>query len=294
MKSLLFAIVFIAFGQLGAQPMQQLRTDLQQFLDQQSGDIAVSIFANDGKDYLGINDEVVFHAASTMKVPVMAEVFRQAQAGKFSLDDSLRIKNSFRSIVDSSEYAMDITEDSGDRLYSRIGMNESIRDLVIEMITRSGNLATNLLIDLVDPANVRELMAGIDAADMNVLRGVEDIKAYRAGLSNTTTAKGFARILEAIRADRIVTPDACREMREILFAQEFNDKIPAGLPKTAQVAHKTGEITRISHDGGIIYPANGTPFVLVVLTRGYDESAAAKKVIARVAEIVYHGISGSR
>jgi beta-lactamase class A len=76
-------------------------------------------------------------------------------------------------------------------------------------------------------------------------------------------------------------------MRQILLAQEFNDKIPAGLPAGIRVAHKTGEITAHSHDAAIVYPPGRSPYVLVVLTRGIQDGAKASKLIADISSIVY-------
>ena len=76
-------------------------------------------------------------------------------------------------------------------------------------------------------------------------------------------------------------------MLAILLAQEFNEKIPAGLPPGTRVAHKTGEITAVSHDAAIVYPAGRKPYVLVVLTRGIAEGAKASKLIADLSSIIY-------
>ena len=245
----------------------ELKIKLQSYVSSQSGEIAVALEIPDKNIYIGINDTVVMHAASTMKVPVMIEVFRQAKQGKFNLNDSLNVQNEFKSIIDGSTYSMDINEDSDDRLYGMLGKNESIRNLVIDMIIRSGNLATNLLIDLVTAENVQKMVNELGASEMKVLRGVEDIKAYRAGKSNVTTARALTRIFTAILQGRAADQKSSNEMIAILLQQEFNDKIPAGLPENVKVAHKTGSITAINHDSGIIYPPDDQPYVLTVLTR---------------------------
>jgi beta-lactamase class A len=265
----------------------ELKSKLTDFIDQQPGEIAVSLEIPEKNIYIGINDTVVMHAASTMKVPVMIEVFKQAEQGKFALSDSLVVKNEFKSIIDSSLYSMDINEDSGDRLYSMLGKKESIRNLVIDMVIWSGNLATNLLIDLVKAENVQITMDKMGAPGMQVLRGVEDIKAYRAGKNNSTTAKALTDIFTAILAGNAANTESTREMIEILLQQKFNDKIPAKLPADVKVAHKTGSITAISHDSGIIYPKQGSPYVLTVLTRGFENPDEAKQAIAEISRMVF-------
>ncbi len=235
---------------------------------------------------LSIDENTVVHAASTMKVPVLYELFRQADAGELSLDDSIPIANRFTSIHDGSTYALTAEDDSDATLYARIGGRASYRELARLMIVRSSNLATNILIERVDARRVRETLARLNAQGMVVRRGVEDIPAYRAGLNNTTTAYGFGRVLEAIARCELLSQASCDEIVDILADQEFDDGIPAGVPAGTRVANKTGWITAIQHDGAIVFP-NREPYVLVVLTRGIEDSAAAEALIADVSRIVW-------
>ena len=184
---------------------------------------------------------------------------------------------------------MDIDEDSGDRLYGLLGKKESIRNLVIEMIVRSGNLATNLLIDLVSADKTQRTIDRLGASGMQVVRGVEDIKAYRAGKSNTTTAAALTKIFLGILNYQVADSNSTDEMIEILLRQEFNDKIPAGLPDDVRVAHKTGSITAINHDAGIVFPPDEDPYVLTVLTRGFKHADDARRAIAHISSMVYKG-----
>lgn len=222
-----------------------------------------------------------------MKVPVMAEVFRQANQGVFSLDDSMLIKNEFTSIIDGSPFSLDIAEDGGDRLYGMIGKKESIRSLVDEMITYSGNLATNLLIEKVGADNTQKFMESLGAKDIQVLRGVEDIKAYRAGKNNTTTAKDLSIIFKSILSGDEWEKSSREDMLNILLDQKFKKKIPAGLPAEVKVAHKTGSITKIDHDAGIIFPSDKAPYILVVLTKGFENHDEAQDCIADISRMVY-------
>lgn len=239
-------------------------------------------------DSLTIRGARRFHAASTMKVPVMAEVFRQAQAGRFALDDSLTIRNQFASIVDGSTYR--IEDDSDPAIYDRLGEPMSIRDLTERMITVSSNLATNMVIELVAPKSVQQLLDNMGAGRMQVRRGVEDLKAYQQGLNNTATAADLATVLTAIASHSLVSPEACRKMVAILKQQEFNDTIPAGLPDNVEVAHKTGWITEIHHDAAIVYPLNAAPYVLVVLTEGISDRETSAALHARIARAVHEAL----
>lgn len=245
--------------------------------------VAVHDLATDAT--LTIRGDRRFHAASTMKVPVMAEVFRQAQAGRFALDDSLTIRNRFTSIVDGSTYQ--IEDDSDVAIYERLGTPMAIRDLTERMITVSSNLATNMIIDLVTADSVQQTLSRLGAGRMQVRRGVEDITAYQQGLNNTATASALATVLTAIAEHTVVSPEASRAMIDILKQQEYNDTIPAGLPDNVEVAHKTGWITEIHHDAAIVYPLNAAPYILVVLTEGIPERERSAALHATVAATVH-------
>ena len=251
-------------------------------------EIAVALIDPETGMHLSIQGDRVFHAASTMKAPVLIEVYRQAAAGRFSLDDSLLVENDFMSIVDGSPFR--IGDDSDDALYEHTGRSLPIRDLAERMITMSSNLATNLIIELVKADSVQRTMESMGARTMRVLRGVEDIKAFERGLNNTATASDLAVLLDAIRRNEAVSRAASEEMRDILLGQEFNEMIPAGLPGTARVAHKTGWITGITHDAAIVYPENAPPYVLVILTEGFDDHATASQAGAEIARIVHEAV----
>ncbi|HEX7118083.1 MAG TPA: serine hydrolase [Longimicrobiales bacterium] len=259
---------------------------------------------------LGIGDTVRMHAASTMKVPVMLELFRRAEAGRLSIDDPVVVRNEFTSIADGSRYSLSPEDDSEHGLYALVGRETTVRDLIDRMITRSSNLATNILIEIADPDSIRATLAAIGAEGMRVLRGVEDIPAFRRGMSNTTTADGLARVLEFIaRCEAGADLDlpagpahpavrlsarACREMTDILDDQHFTDKIPAGVPAGVRIANKTGWITGIDHDGAIVYPPGRAPYVLVVLTRGFADRDAARRAASDISRLVWTELTESR
>jgi beta-lactamase class A len=239
------------------------------------------------KDTRFLNADTSFHAASTMKVPVMIELFRRANTGSFRMDQGLLLVNQFASIADGSRYELDPGSDSDSTLYHRIGQRVRVDTLLRLMITRSSNFATNTLITLVGGDAVTKTMRSLGAQRIQVLRGVEDGKAFEKGLNNTTTARDLAIILRAIQEGRAASPAATHEMLEILSAQEFNEKIPAGLPPGTRVAHKTGEITAVSHDAAIVYPPGRSPYVLVVLTHGIADGSKSARLIADISAIVY-------
>lgn len=277
----------ISVSGLQAQDIGLLEGLLRSRIAQDTAMVGVSFRDAKRREEVGINAAVRFHAASTMKVPVLLELARRVDAGDFQWNDRLTVRNSFKSIVDGSAFQLDVGEDSDSSLYQLEGQSVPMSRLARLMITRSSNLATNLIIDRLDPRRVNTTAHQLGADSIAVLRGVEDGKAFERGLNNTTTSRDLAVLLEGIAADRTASRASSDSIRAILLAQEFNDGIPAGLPAGTPVAHKTGEITGIAHDAAIIYPPGREPYVLVVLTRGYADRRDAARLMADLSGIVY-------
>jgi beta-lactamase class A len=277
-----------------ANPAQSLHEQIAAIEKRTGGTIGVAFHdLETGQTYLH-NERVSMHAASTMKVPVMLALFEAISRGQLRLDQPVPVRNEFISIFDGSSYALESREDSDKELYRHVGESRPLEELMRRMIVRSSNLATNLLIEYVGAPRVMELMRRIGAEDIQVLRGVEDDKAYQAGMNNTTTAYDMMLVLRAVAEQTAVSAEASRAMSDILAAQEFNEGIPAGVPPGTRVAHKTGWIPKISHDVAIVYPPGRKPYVLVVLSRGIEQSEAAEQAIAELSRVFWNVSSGTR
>ncbi len=263
-----------------------LQDKLKVIIDQYpQATVAVAVRDKSTGTRLDILSDREFHAASTMKVPVQIEVWRRIQSGTLSLNSTLEVQNSFRSIVDESPYR--IEDDSDDAIYDRIGEQMTISELVYQMITVSSNLATNLLIDFLGAAAIQSTVDSLGASGMRVLRGVEDIKAFELGLSNSTTASALATLMESISQGQAIDSVADHQIVEVLMDQQFNEMIPAGLPADVMVAHKTGQITRIHHDAAIIYTPSTPPYVLVILIEGLDDENESATLGAAITQAVH-------
>jgi len=270
--------------------IEELQEKLKREIQKSGADVSIVFQSLDATKFLMINPEAIMHAASLMKVPVMIEVFKQAEQGKFSLDEKINVKNDFKSIVDGSPYSLTVVEDSDDDIYQHIGKEMAIRELVHRMITVSSNLAANILIEFVGVENIRGTLAELEIQNMKVLRGVEDIKAYEKGLNNQTDALSMMQVMYAIAKGKAVSEKACQEMIEILAQQKYRNKIPSGIPEGVKVANKTGSITRIDHDAAIVFPEGHKPYVFVILTRGIEKREDAEKLIAELSRIVYGSV----
>lgn len=290
MRLLFAAVVAVAVAAPETDRFAAARQDIQKLIDQANADASVALRMLDGSGELLYRPDVEYHAASTMKVPVMIELFRQARGGRIKLDDQLPIRNEFHSIVDRSVYTLSAEDDSDAELYKKIGGSMSYRELCEAMITVSSNFATNLLIERLGARNIQATTNALGAPGMHVLRGVEDSKAFEKGLNNTTTARALLTLMEKIAKGQAVDPAASEEMVAILKRQKFNERIPAGLPAGVAVAHKTGEITKIQHDAAIVFAER--PFALVVLVRGIEDAKLGSKLAADITRVVYRASQG--
>jgi beta-lactamase class A len=285
--SLLLFVVVFASACNNKPDIQTLTKQIADTLNSQKGNYALAFRDLQTNEEILINEHRMFHAASTMKTPVMIEVYKQVAAGKFKMDDGITIDTVFKSIVDSTTYSLSTSDDSEPELYTVVGQQRPISDLVYKMIILSSNLATNILIDVVGAKNVTQSMRDLGANDIQVLRGVEDGKAFRAGLNNRTSAYDLMLIFSEIGNGKVVSKEASDDMIRILLDQKFNDIIPAQLPSEVKVAHKTGWITGLNHDSGIVFLPDGRKYVLVILSDEVEKEEEAKKNMATASRMIY-------
>ena len=290
-------VLAVALLLAGAFPVQasaeeaRSRAAVERLIKESGADVAVAFRTLDAPGVspprleLLIQPDVEFHAASTMKVPVMIELFRQARAGLARLDEPLQVRNEFASIVDGSPYALSVGDDSDADVYKRIGQTMTLLELCEPMIIVSSNFAANLLIQRLGAPSIQRTVRDLGADGMVVRRGVEDSKAFAQGLNNSTTARALMILMERIARLEAVDAEASRSMIEILKRQHFNDAIPANLPPGTPVAHKTGSITKIHHDAAIVLAPR--PFILVVLVRGIEDLKQSAALIAKIARVIY-------
>jgi beta-lactamase class A len=269
--------------------MTQLETYIAQFGNKT---IAVAIHDLETGKEVQINADEIFHPASTFKVHVMMEVFRQAQKGFLSLDDRLPITNSFTSIADGSKFSLLESDDAEQTLYPRIGESESIGELTRLMIVRSSNLATNILLEKLGTKNVNDFIRALGIEGVTVQRGVEDNAAFALHRNNNASARGLTQTMKLIAEGKVVSQQASEKMIEIMLAQEFNESIPALLPKPVRVAHKTGWTGEVYHDTGIVFPEGRKPYAISIMTRGFaeDRPDEAHDCMANISKMVYEQI----
>ena len=247
---------------------------------------AVSLFDYEtGRAWADAGDRW-FHAASTIKIAILACVFRTLEEQGLPANHRLAVENRFTSALDGAPYAVPVSRDSDPALHSEIGRPLPAGELAHRMIAVSSNLATNVLLQFVGVPHARRILADAGVTGVDLVRGVEDDRAFDAGLWNRVTANGLIALLRALYEQRFASSEGTAAMIEILGAQTFNQGIPAGLPPpvraTARVAHKTGEISTATHDAGLVFLPGRAPYVLSILT---DRGAEAGNRYAPIAEI---------
>jgi beta-lactamase class A len=233
-----------------------------------------------------------FHAASTIKVPVLVGVYGAIAKGDLHEYSRLHVRNRFLSAADGKPYRVESSRDANSEVHANVGKTMRVDELARQMIITSSNLATNLLIDLLGVGTLQRTLRELGVQGVELRRGVEDEAAFEAGMNNRVTATGLVDVFRLIEERRTFSDEASRSMLEILHQQEFRSGIPAGLPEEARVAHKTGEISTVAHDAGLIYLPERKPYALAVLTEWESSATSSRKeTIARVSRAVYEHLT---
>ncbi len=287
----IYLIPFILFSCEWFNDFNILENKISNLIKSHKGTFAVALKSLDDGNTILINENEIFHAASTMKTPVMIELFKKKYNGEVSFEDSLQIKNEFKSIVDGSKFVLSSFDDSDEIIYKKLGKYISIREIVSAMITKSSNFSTNLLIDYINVKNVNKTMRDMGAENINVLRGVGDLKAFDKGLNNTTSAKDLLVIYEKLAMGSFINPSISNEMVEILKNQVYKDIIPKYLPDNIEVAHKTGWISGVRHDSGIVFLENGKKYVLILLSKNLDDDIEGAEFLAKISLEIFNHLS---
>ena len=265
-------------------------------IEKESGARSVSVALHDAETgfELHYNADRWFHAASTIKVPILLGVFAAIDRGDLLPHSRVHVRNRFLSVVEGVPFRVESGRDANSAVHSAIGKMMRVDELAYHMITTSSNLATNLLLGVIGPESVNDALRELDLDDgLELRRGVEDELAFEHQINNRVTADGLLRVLVMLAEGKAFSPALSRRMMDILHGQEFNQGIPARLPKGARVAHKTGEISTIAHDAGVIYLPKRKPYALVVLTEWDAATTGRSRTIAAISHAIYEFLTRS-
>jgi beta-lactamase class A len=263
-------------------------------IGEEAGADSVAVAVHDFEHHTSwrLNSERWFHAASTIKVPVLLGVFHAIEHGELELYSRVHVRNWFLSTADGQPYRVGANRDANGEVHAAIGRTMTVEELATHMIVTSSNLATNLLVDLVGVPEIQRTLQELQLHGIELRRGVEDEAAWEQGLNNRITADGLCRALRLIEERTAISERACEQMLDILHQQRFRSGIPAGLPDDARVANKTGEMSTAAHDAGIVYLEGRAPYIVVILTEWQPDVTERRQSIARISRVVYEYATG--
>jgi len=259
--------------------------------DANARSVGVAFFDYEHQAGGGYQADRWFHAASTIKVPVLLGVFHAIEKGRLHPQSRVHIRNRFLSVADGAPFRVEASRDANAEVQGAIGRLMQVRELARHMIVTSSNLATNVLVDLIGLENIQGTLErfGIDGVELR--RGVEDMAAHERGINNRVTAAGLLRTLRVLQDREQFSEELNAEMLDILHAQEFRSGIPAGLPDGARVANKTGEISTVAHDAGIVSLPDRAPYVVAILTEWDQDVSGRRETIAALSRAVYEYVT---
>jgi beta-lactamase class A len=221
----------------------------------------------------GVNTGAEMPAASTIKIPVMVEVFRQLVAGEFQLTTKVALQRA------------DKDWGSGDLCSARVGSSYSVQRLLDLMIDVSDNTATNMLIRLVGRQRINETMSGYGLSHTKLR---DFIRSEGNGIrwSLRSSPADMAYLLTKMAKEQLIDEWSSRAMIKILREQKHNSLLPEPLPAGTQVAHKTGTLHDTLNDVGIVY-AGEDPYVIAVMTTDLPTLESGKRFIRGVSRMAY-------
>jgi len=245
------------------------------------GDALVSTWVSglDGPPMHAQNVNQQHDAASLVKLPVAMAAYRLLDRGELDLDEQVAVHDEFASVVDGARFTMSAADDQDPETWEAVGGSLPLRDLVRRSLTRSGNLAANLVLERVGLAEVAAVLADAHCSPMTeVTRWIGDAPARDAGRTNLVTAHDMGRLLAGLAGGRLASPASSAALEEILRDQVYRDAIPAGLPGDVPVGNKTAWIDGVRHDVAIARPEGRDPVVIVILTTGLDDEESEWRI----------------
>lgn len=240
---------------------------------------------------LAIRADEEFHPASTLKIWVLIKVYQDVHDRKYALDDEVEVVDTFMSAAKKNPKPFKVAAYSK-QVGDAVGGRLRIRDLVEAMMTVSDNLATNNLIRIAGgPDAISGCLARYGVKRSNVRRYIMDEQAFQEGLNSAAFPRDFGIIFEKLAKGEVVSRDASRQMLEVMSRCRDRSMIVAGLPRSAQAAHKTGAIEKVRNDAGLVTLPNGRQFVIAFFSRHLSSESAAEQGIAAASKLLAEGLS---
>jgi len=276
-RAAVIAFILLPAAGLGQDDWSLVRSrtlaEIAQIADSCRGIFGLAVIDLASGDTFGIRDTLVYPQGSSIKVPVLMELYRQAHKGLLSLTDRLPVKRTVQ------------VGGSGHLQYFGDGTSElSLRDLAVMMIIESDNTATNMLIDRLGMENVNAMLRSLSLPHTVLQRRMMDTEASGRGIENLSTPREAARIMELLYRGKIVTWESCAEMLDMLALPKSGD-IRTGVPDSVRLAFKPGGIAGVTTEWALV-DLKARPYIVAVMNKfglGTDASAA----IGRISTVLF-------
>lgn len=256
------------------------RGQVEQIIQQLHTDVSVAFRSLDGSQELFIKADAPYPAApAVVQIPVMIELYGQAQAGQARLTDTIVVHNDFHSVVDGAPFALDPKTDPYPGLYRQIGKPVSLHDLCEDMIARNSSLAADLLIEKLGIDNIRQRLAELHINGFDFARGIEPADPGKKGPDNTTSAHAVLELLYTLAKRQDSGDDAGKEMIGMIARAALSQPPTAGMPADPRNLQSV-QLAGVGQQSMIVYGPH--PFVLVVITRGIPNAEASAAIMAQI------------
>jgi beta-lactamase class A len=256
------------------------RGQVEQLIQQTGAQVAVAFRSLDGSQDLFLHADEAFPAVpATIQVPVMIELYAEAQSGTLHLSDTVVVHNSFHSLVDGVTYQLDPKNDPDPGLYNSIGRPVTLQDLCEHMVARNSSLAADLLIEKLGVPRVRQRIEALHANGIELFRGLEPSKASDTKPENETTARAMLELLWALAKGQQANDDSSKQMMGMIARAAFEHAPTAGMPSDPRAAQSV----RLAGTGQQAMIVLGPhPYVIVILVRGITNPETSAELMAQI------------
>jgi beta-lactamase class A len=265
------------------------RAQIEQLIQQTHSEVAVAFRSLDGSQELFIRADEIFPAApAAIQVPIMMELYHEAQAGQLRLTDTIVVHNNFHSLVDDSTYQIDPKTDPDQDLYKSIGKPETLGDLCDHMVANNSSLAASLLIERLGIGQIRQRIEALHAKGVELFRGVEPSKPSDPKPQNEISARGVLELLWTLAKGQQEDDDASKEMVGVIARAALHQLPTAGLPSDPRIVESIQNMG-LGQQAMIVYGPH--PFVVVIMSRGITNPETSAELMAQITHALASAIT---
>jgi beta-lactamase class A len=289
--SLAGAIVAFAQGSPGTPKESPARSQVEQLIRQAHADVSVAFRSLDGTQQLFLKPDTEFSAApSVIQIPVMIELFAEAQAGELRLSDTIVVNNNFQSLLDGENYRLDPKTDPDQDLYKAVGKSMTLRDICEHMMARNSSLAADLLVEKLGADRIRRRIEQLRAGGIQLNRGIEPDKPNDIRPDNAASARGMFELLWSLAKGQNDGDESSMEMIGMMARAAYSQLPTAGMPPDPRAAQST-RLAAIGENAMIVFGPH--PYVVVIVVRGITNLEARAELVALIEHALAAGLDAA-